>query len=134
MHDTKQNSAAVSEEMQRFQGTWIQTESVADGIRNPHDDFGEHPRLTVTGNSFVVTRADGSIAIKGTIEIDPTREPKAIDWADTFGPDAGKTLPAVYSLKGDRLTFCAANEGQPRPTGFRARKGQVLRIHQRVTP
>jgi uncharacterized protein (TIGR03067 family) len=88
----------------------------------------------VAGCSFVVTRADGSIAIEGTFKIDPTRKPKAIDWTDTFGEDAGKTFPAIYALNGDRLIFCAANEGQPRPTEFRTRKGLVLRIHQRITP
>ena len=38
--------------------------------------------------------------------------------------DNGKTFLAIYSLEGDRLVFCAANEGQERPTecGFWRRK------------
>jgi uncharacterized protein (TIGR03067 family) len=128
------HSAADADEMQKLQGTWIQIECEVDGIRNPPEDYGDRPRATLTGNTFIVTRADGSIAIKGTFAIDPTREPKALDWTDTFGADAGKTFPAIYMVDGDRLIFCAGNAGQARPTEFRTRKGQVLRIHQRATP
>ena len=62
------------------------------------------------------------------------REPKTVDWTDTIGEDAGKTLLAIYSLEGDRLVFCAAYPGQERPTEFRTRPGQVLRVSQRESP
>ena len=84
--------------------------------------------------SFVVTLADGSIPIRGTYKLDPTRDPKTVDWTDTIGEDAGKTLLAIYSLEGDRLVFCAAYPGQERPTEFRTRPGQVLRVSQREMP
>ena len=90
--------------------------------------------MTFTGDAFVVTLADGSIPIKGTYRLDPTRDPKTVDWLDAIGEDAGKTLPAIYSLEGDRLVFCAAGPGQERPTEFRTRPGHVLRVAQRVTP
>ena len=88
---------------------------------------------TFSGNTFVVWRADGTIVIEGTFALDPTREPKTVDWTDTFGTDAGKTFPAIYALDGDQLIFCAGDEGR-RPTEFRTGKGEVLRIHQRETP
>ena len=119
--------------MQKFQGTWRQVECEADGIKNPAEDYGANPLSTFAGDTFVVTRADGSIVIKGTFVLDPTREPKTIDWTDTFGVDAGKTFPAIYTLAGDRLMFCAGDEGQPRPIEFRTRQGQVLRVLQRLT-
>ena len=80
-----------------------------------------------------MTLADGTIRIKGTYKLDPTRE-KVVDWTDTFGEDKGKTFLAIYSLEGDRMMFCAADAGQERPTEFRTRPGQVLRVHQRETP
>jgi uncharacterized protein (TIGR03067 family) len=54
-----------------------------------------------------------------------------MDLTDVFGEDAGKTFLAIYSLEGDRLVFCAADEGQARPTEFRTRKGEVLRVSLR---
>jgi uncharacterized protein (TIGR03067 family) len=121
----------MQEELKRFQGSWKQIAYERDGENEPLDEQGWEPVTTFTGEDFVVTIADGSIPIKGTYRIDPTRDPKTVDWTDTIGEDAGKTLLAIYSLQGDRLTFCASYPGLERPTEFRTRPGQVLRVFQR---
>jgi uncharacterized protein (TIGR03067 family) len=123
---------AVTEELKRFQGTWKQIACEKDGVTEALDEFGFEPMTTFLGDAYVVTLADGTVAIEGTFKIDPTREPKTVDWMDTFGEDAGKAFPAIYCLEGDRLVFCAADEGRERPTEFRTRPGQVLRVCQRV--
>ena len=125
---------AIADEMEKLQGTWKQIAYQRDGVTEPLDEQGWQPRVIFTGDRFVVTLADGSIPIKGTYKLDPTRDPKTIDWNDTIGEDAGKTLLAIYSLEGDRLVFCAAYPGQERPTEFRTRPGQVLRVSQREMP
>ena len=132
--DAKSRSDAVAREMEKFQGTWRQIAHERGGVADPPDEQGWEPRVTFTGDTFVVTLTDGSTAIKGTFKLDPTRQPKAVDWTDTFGPDAGKTFLAIYSLEGDRLVFCAASEGQERPTEFRAGPGQDLRVCLREVP
>jgi len=100
-------------------------------VTEPLDEQGWDPITTFTAEEFVVTLADGSIPIKGTYRIDPTRNPKTVDWRDTIGEDAGKTLLAIYDLQDDRLIFCAAYPGLERPTEFRTRPGQVMRVFQR---
>ena len=125
----------INEEVERFQGTWKQIAYERDGVWEPFDDEqGSEPRVTFTGDEFVVTLADGSIPIRGTYRIDPTRNPKTVDWMDAIGEDAGKTLLAIYSLEGDRFVFCAAYPGHERPTEFKTRPGQVLRVSQRERP
>ncbi|HET7587510.1 MAG TPA: TIGR03067 domain-containing protein [Gammaproteobacteria bacterium] len=123
--------AVVAEEVAKLQGTWRQVACEIDGVRDAMDEFGASPRVTFDGDSYLVTTADGRIVIEGKFRIDPTQRPKAVDWIDAVGADAGKTLPAIYVLEGDRFMFCAADEGQPRPAAFAAGPGQVLRIHQR---
>jgi uncharacterized protein (TIGR03067 family) len=125
---------AVAEELEKFQGTWRQVAHERDGVADPPDERGWEPRVTFRGDTFVVTLADGSTPIKGTYKVDPTREPKALDLTDTFEADAGKTFLAIYALEGDRLTFCAADAGQERPTEFRTRPGQDLRVSRRESP
>ena len=132
--DAKARADAAAKEMEKFQGRWRQIAHERDGIVDPPEERGWEPRVTFTGDTFVVTLADGSTAIKGTFKLDATREPKTVDWMDTFGPDAGKTFLAIYSLEGDRLIFCAADEAQVRPTEFRAGPGQDLRVSQRDAP
>lgn len=79
----------------------------------------------------MVRIANGSVPIRGTFKIDPTRNPKSIDYTDTHGADAGKTFPAIYTLENDKLIFCAAFEGQERPTEFKTKTGEVLRTNLR---
>jgi uncharacterized protein (TIGR03067 family) len=122
----------VQEEVKKFQGTWKQVAYERDGVKEPFDEEKEwEPCTTFTGNRFVVTIADGSTPIKGTFKVDPTHNPKAIDYTDTFGVDAGKTFLAIYKFENDRLIFCAAAAGHERPTGFRTKTGQVLRTNER---
>lgn len=132
--DAKLISDAITEEIKKLQGTWKQIACEKDGVADSADELGWEPKSTFTDDTFVVTLADGRIVIQGNFKLDPTREPKTIDWTDTFGEDAGKTFLAIYSLENDRLIFCAADEGQERPTEFRTRLGQVLRVCQRERP
>jgi uncharacterized protein (TIGR03067 family) len=122
----------MTDDMKRFQGTWQQIAYERDGVKEPLDEeHGWEPRVTFTGDTFVVTLADGSIPIKGTFQLDPSQEPKALDLTDTFGQDAGKTFLAIYSLECNRMVFCAADAGQERPKEFKTWPGQVLRVNQR---
>lgn len=122
----------VSDEMAKFQGTWKQVRCEADGVTNPTDEFGSGPLTTFTGNTYVVALPDGTVVIEGTFTLDPTMEPKAVNWTDTCGTDKEKTFPAIYSFDGDQLRFCAADEGLDRPKEFRTRLGETLRVHQRA--
>jgi uncharacterized protein (TIGR03067 family) len=119
-------------DFEKLQGTWKQIAYERDGVKELPDEQGWHPRVTFTGNEFVVTLADGRVPIKGIFKIDPTCRPKAMDLTDTFGADAGKTFLAIYSLDGDQLVFCAADAGLERPTEFTTKPGQVLRVNQRA--
>jgi uncharacterized protein (TIGR03067 family) len=125
-------SSTVDEEISKFQGTWRQTKCEADGVTNPPDEFGSEPLTTFTGNTYVVTLADGTVVLEGTFKLDLTQEPKALDWMDTCGPDRGKTLPAIYAFEGDQLIFCVADQGMERPKVFQTRIGDTLRVNQRV--
>ena len=124
----------MTKELEKFQGTWKQLTYEKDGIKEHADEHGWEPSVTFTGNTFVVTLADGSVPIKGTFTVDPTRSPKTIEYTDTFGADAGKTFPGIYILEADLLVFCVGDPGEKRPTAFRTRRGQVMRIIRREKP
>ena len=59
------------------QGTWRQIAYERDGVTEPLDEQGWEPRVTFTGDMFVVRLADGSTPIRGTFKLDPTRDPKS---------------------------------------------------------
>jgi uncharacterized protein (TIGR03067 family) len=126
------SAASLEDEVRKFQGSWRQVAYERDGVPGPADDeAGWEPRTTFTGDRFVVTIADGSSPIAGTFTIDPTTEPRSVDYTDTHGADAGKTFLAIYVIDAETLTFCAAGEGLPRPTSFHTKAGEVLRVNRR---
>src|SRR5258708_35241211 len=96
---------AIAEEIKKLQGTWKQVAYERDGVTEPLDEQGWEPRVTFTGDTFVGTLADGSIPIKGTYKLNPTRNPKTIDWADTIGETPCNTFSATDCLQGARRVF-----------------------------
>jgi len=51
------------------------------------------------------------------------------------GPNAGRTIPAIFELSGDRLTVCYQLGKGERPAAFDSKLGpQVLLIHYKRVP
>lgn len=113
-----------------LQGTWEQRALEVDGVVDPPDSYGAELRTTFEGTQWTVSTPDGTVVLAGSFTLDAPA--KAIDWIDSMGEDAGKTLPAIYELDGDHFRFVAGNEGEPRPTAFRTVPGQTMRTFRRV--
>jgi uncharacterized protein (TIGR03067 family) len=62
----------------------------------------------------------------GTYTLDETTQPKGITVTGTDGPNRGKTLPAIYELKGDMLRICYDLSGAKRPAEFKSVVGTRL--------
>lgn len=110
-------------------GVWRQLSCIEDGVTI---SSGTETFVLFDENNFTVTQSDGTILIRGKYTIDPTKNPKTVDWTDTFGPDAGKTFPAIYALDGNNFTFSAADESMERPKDFTAMKGHTIRTFRRI--
>jgi len=112
---------AVQEELERHQGTWRASTSVYDG-QDAAPDIVRSITRTVD-KDHVVWKRDGKSFAGTKIELDPSRDPKAIDVIPDGGQDRGERVLGIYKLEGDRLTICMAAPGQPRPKAFKAEKG-----------
>jgi uncharacterized protein (TIGR03067 family) len=119
------------DELKKQQGTWTVTSSTFDG-EQAADDVVRSIKRIVTDDHVVWTR-DGKRFAGTTIELDPTREPKAIDVIPDGGPNRGKHVLGIYKQKGDELTICMAAVDQARPKKFTAAKGSdwTLRTFKR---
>ena len=62
----------------------------------------------------------------GTLTIDTVAKPKGMTVVGIKGPNAGKTFPAIYELKGDSLRICYDLSGEKRPTEFKSNAGTKL--------
>ena len=128
--------AQPAEDAQKhLQGTWTATQAERDG--NAADDVVGH-RLSLTGNRFQLQSADGKPLYAGTVRLDPSAQPAAIDFEHTEGALKGKAWQGIYALDGDTLTVCdnAPNLDKGRPAAFEATRGSgyVLITFKRATP
>ena len=110
------------EAQKKLQGTWTATKAERDG--SAAADVVGH-RLSVTGNRFQIQSQDGKRLHAGTLRLDPSAKPAAIDFEHTEGALGGKAWKGIYGLAGDTLRVCdnAPNLDKGRPAAFEAPRG-----------
>ena len=109
-----------SKDAKKIQGTWLPSEAAVGG-KAMGDDFLKSTVLKMTDGKYEVTVAGAPD--KGTYTLDASAKPKRIDITGVEGPNAGKTFPSIYELKGDSLRICYALSGTNRPTEFKSPAG-----------
>jgi uncharacterized protein (TIGR03067 family) len=125
----------AEEAHKKLQGTWTATQAERDG-KAAHDVVGH--RLSFTGNRFQIQSKEGTPLFAGTVWVDPSAKPAAIDFAHMEGPLKGKAWKGIYALDGDTLTVCdnAPDLDKGRPAAFEAKSGSgyVLITFKREKP
>ena len=111
------DSAAAKKDQAQLQGEWTMVSGERDGQPFPAD-FTQGSRRVARGDETTVT-LQGQIFMKAKVAIDPSKSPKAIDYAVTAGKYAGKTQLGIYELEGDKVKYCFAIPGRERPARFR---------------
>lgn len=115
-------------DLQLLQGAWRQVKFEENGLVDPIDTHGaDGAIMTISGSTFHVVVPGGEVMIEGNFQLDGSTTPKRIDWIDSIGEDAGKRLPAVYTLSDERFEFAAADADMNRPQDFAGGKGITIR-------
>jgi uncharacterized protein (TIGR03067 family) len=112
---------AVKKEMILLDGEWSMESGEANGFSLPKESVKSGKRVAKDGETTI--SIGGQVYLKAKFTIDPTKKPKAIDYAMTEGPTKGKTHLGIYELDGDTVKFCFAAPGKDRPTEFTAKEG-----------
>ena len=111
-----QETEAATKDKAQLQGEWTMVSGERDGQAFPAE-FLQGSKRVAAGDEITV-RLQGQIFMKATITLDPAKNPKAIDYAVTGGPYAGKTQLGIYQLDGFTVKFCFSTPGKARPTAF----------------
>ena len=113
---------AAEKAQKNLQGSWTATKAERDG-KAADDVVGN--RLSITGNRFRIQSKDGKPLYAGSVRVDPSAKPAAIDFEHTEGELKGKTWKGIYALDGETLTTCdnAPNLDKGRPVAFEAKSG-----------
>jgi uncharacterized protein (TIGR03067 family) len=119
---------AVSD-LELLQGRWRQVASAvgggAESAAPAADEFAGALVTIFERDTFRVIDATGVEVLAGRFVLDEVAH--AVDWIDSFGPDAGKPLLAIYELTATTFAFAAADAGMSRPPQLASAPGVTLR-------
>ena len=108
----------AKKDLDKLQGTWLQ---LRPGTQS--DEAKEAPHMTIKGNEYTYAGEMGQE--KGTMTLDPSKDPKAIDIKITEGEDKDKTQLGIYEIDGDTFRLCVAQPGsKERPKAFEDSEGE----------
>lgn len=114
-------------------GTWEMIRAELAGADSP-DLLALKVRLELTASAYTVRFAD-QVADRGTVTHHPGATPAALTLVGAAGPNAGRTIPCIYQLVGDRLRVCYGLDGTA-PTAFATAAGSphYLATYRRKAP
>jgi len=104
-------------------GAWLPSSAELGG-KKFSDEVRKTIKLVVKDDKYTVTV--GAAVDQGTVKLDPSAKPKALDITGTDGPNKGKKIPAIYERDGDTLRVCYDLSGKSRPTEFKSEAGTQL--------
>ncbi len=96
-------------------GTWQILKAELAGEEMPA--FVAEKMEVELGDGTYVVRFAGEVSDRGTFTLAATGSLKLIQLTGVEGSNAGRTIPAIYQLAGDRLRVCYGLDGVV-PTAF----------------
>jgi uncharacterized protein (TIGR03067 family) len=121
----------VSSPQLLIDGVWQMTRAERDGEGAPD----EATRLIIIelreGEYFV--RLNGETVDQGTFELGGVVDTRTMLLRGVTGPNAGRTIPCLFQIRGDRLRVCYGMNGIA-PTEFSTQLGdqRYLAVYQRT--
>lgn len=128
-----QDSEAAKKDLASLQGSWTMVSGERDGQAFPAE-FLTNSKRVVKGDETTVT-VNGELFMKAKFALNPSKNPKTIDYAINGGPYAGLAMHGIYEIDGDKLKFCHSTPGKERPVGFATKPddGQTISVWKRET-
>ncbi len=82
--------------------------------------------LVLDSGGYSIIDRTNQIVDSGEYLVDDAASPRAIDIVGREGPNAGRTMLAIYRLEADRLTVCYDLDGKERPNDMQSDEDQLL--------
>jgi uncharacterized protein (TIGR03067 family) len=114
----------AKKDQEALQGAWKIVASETGGM----DRTGETKDhfIVFEGDTFALKKGD-DVGLRGTIKLDPSKKPRAIDVTITEGGqegEKGKVLHGIYELGTGTLKWCTSGPGgTDRPEEFSTKEG-----------
>jgi uncharacterized protein (TIGR03067 family) len=103
------DAETLDEELATLQGTWVPLQYEEGGKKAP----SEIPTRHIIKGNKVTVQVNGQTISTGTVVLDPTQNPKHMD----FQFPSGQTHSIIYVRAGNHVIYCG-NRDVTRPTEF----------------
>jgi len=109
----------------RLEGAWV---PVAASVAGKALTVGELrvKYLVLDGHDYSIIDRSNQVVDRGEYLVNATVSPTTIDIVGRAGPNAGRSMLAIYRLDGNRLTVCYDLDGMERPANMQAHEDQLL--------
>ena len=130
--DDKDQADAAKKDLKALEGTWKAVKGEEGGKDVAAGEIRKY-ELAIKGDKYTL-RVNGEEQEQGTLKLDPSKKPKAVDLKITKGEDVGKDQYAVYQVEGDKFMLCFAPVGKDRPKQLKTEAGseQTLIVFERM--
>jgi len=126
------DEAASKADVQRLQGEWTMVSGSADGQAVPEGMLEQSKR--VCKDDVTTVTIGEQLILKAKFTLDPSKDPKHIDYEVIDGPTKGKKHHGIYAFDGETVKFCFGAPDAERPADFTSNAGQrrTLSVWKRV--
>jgi uncharacterized protein (TIGR03067 family) len=116
-------------DLDKIQGTW-KVESIKESKGgDPADKMAKDFVVTVKDDVMTITLASTkNKLVSYKLTLDPSKNPKTIDFKHADGEDKGKTERGIYKIEGDSFTFCVNDFDKDRPAAFATKDGTGISL------
>ena len=110
---------------QRLEGAWLPVAAYIAGEVLPVTEL-RIARLLIKDADYQIIDNQQRVVDRGEVKLDSVANPCAMDIIGLEGPNAGRTLRAIYELSNDLLSICYDMEGADRPRSMQPEEDQIL--------
>jgi uncharacterized protein (TIGR03067 family) len=116
----------------KVDGTWKIKSAELAGKKFPSQP-GVELKLTIKKGEYEV---QAESLDRGTVTYNDSAKPRRMEIKGVEGPNAGKTILAIYELSGDEMKVCYDLSGKAHPTEFKTVPNSPLFLvtYERVKP
>ena len=111
--------------MRLLEGTWLPVGARVALDELPMDEL-RVARLVLQGREYRILDRRLVAIDCGEFRVDAAVLPRALDLIGLEGPNAGRTLRAIFELEGDELVMCYDLQGGARPSSMTPVADQLL--------
>ena len=122
-------------DLKKFEGTWVMVSGKKDGQPVAADAVGKSKIVWKGSDVVIETPHQAKEAIKASAKVGAVGGARTMDWLRANGPDAGKTMLAIYEFRGNDeyvIVFAPAGKDRPKDLDAKAGSGHTMHVWKRV--